>query len=55
MFSIVIGSGANIFIIIVAIIAGIAAGLTTTDFLKTKAKEKEWEEAENAESDSPAE
>jgi len=52
MLSIIIGSGANLFIIIVAILAGIGAGLTTTDYLKTKAKEKKWEEAEESNSDS---
>ena len=52
MFSIIVGSGANLFIIIVAILAGIGAGLTTTDYLKTKAKEKKWEEAEETNSES---
>ena len=52
MLSIIVGSGANLFIIIVAILAGIGAGLTTTDYLKTKAKEKKWEETDDSNSES---
>jgi len=43
MFLINIAFGANLFIIIVAILIGAGVGLSTTDFLKTKAREKEWE------------
>ena len=40
MFEQYIGSGANIFIAIVAVIIGFAAGLGYIDFLKTKKEEK---------------
>ncbi len=53
MLSIIIGSGANLFIIIVAILAGAAAGLTTTNYLKQKAKEKKWENSEDTSQESP--
>lgn len=39
-----IGSGANLFILIVAILAGLGAGISATDFLKQKEKEKEYED-----------
>ncbi len=50
----VVGFGANLFIIIVAILIGIGMGLTTIDFLRTKEKEKKWEKAdqENTENQS---
>ena len=38
MLGIVIGSGANVFIIIVAIIIGVITGISVTDVLKTKEK-----------------
>lgn len=41
-----IAPGANLFIIIVAVLVAAGAGLTATDFLRTKAREKEWEKAE---------
>ena len=46
MFLINIAPGANLFLIIVAILIGVAAGLTATDFLRVKAREKEWEDAD---------
>ncbi len=39
-FNQVIGDGANLFILIVAIVAGFAAGMAYTDFLKTKKEEE---------------
>ncbi len=39
MLGIIIGSGANTFIIIVAIIIGALTGISFTDALKTKEKE----------------
>lgn len=39
MLGIVIGSGANIFILIVAIIIGVLTGISITDILKTEEKE----------------
>jgi len=53
MFTIVVGSGANLFILIVAILMGVAAGLTTTNYLKTKAKEKKWENSEEPNQEAP--
>jgi len=41
MFEQYIGHGANVFIAIVAVIIGFAAGMGYTDFLKTKKKEEE--------------
>ena len=41
MLGIIIGSGANLFIIIVAILIGALTGLSFTDALKTKEKESE--------------
>ncbi len=41
MLGIVIGSGANLFILIFAIIVGIITGISVTDYLKTKEKPKE--------------
>lgn len=41
MLGIIIGSGANIFITIVAILIGVITGLSFTDVLKTKEKESE--------------
>ena len=38
MLGIVIGSGANVFIIIVAIIIGVITGISVTDVLKTEEK-----------------
>ena len=38
MLSMIIGSGANIFILIVVIIIGIITGISVTDILKTKEK-----------------
>ncbi|MCH8231516.1 MAG: hypothetical protein IIB82_02535 [Bacteroidetes bacterium] len=46
MFLINIAPGANLFLIIVAILIGVAAGLTAMDFLRVKAREKEWEDAD---------
>ncbi len=39
MLGLIIGSGANLFIIIVAILIGALTGLSITDSLKTKEKE----------------
>ena len=47
MFLTTIAWGANLFITIVVILIAFGAGLTVTDFLKTKKKEEEWQEAEN--------
>ena len=44
MFLITIAWGANLFITIVTLLIAFGAGLTVTDFLKTKEKEKDWEE-----------
>jgi hypothetical protein len=41
MFYQIIGEGANIFITIVAVIVGFIAGLSYTDFLKTKKQQEE--------------
>lgn len=41
MLSIIVGSGANIFVIIVAILIGIITGISVTDVLKSKEKESE--------------
>ncbi len=41
MLAITIGSGANIFIIIVAILIGAITGISVTDALKTKEQETE--------------
>lgn len=41
MLAIVIGSGANLFIIIVAILIGVITGISVTDVLKSKEKETE--------------
>ncbi len=41
MLSIIIGSGANLFIIIVAILIGLITGLSVTDILKLKEKDSE--------------
>jgi len=38
MLSIIIGAGANLFILIVAILIGIITGISTTDILKTEDK-----------------
>ena len=46
----VVGSGANLFILITAILIGIGVGLTTIDFLRTKEREKKMEEAEEEKS-----
>ena len=43
MFEQVIGSGANIFITIVAVIIGFVAALGYVDFLKVKKEEEEQE------------
>lgn len=44
MLGITIGAGANLFIIIVAILIAFIAGLSATDYLKQKEKEKEYED-----------
>jgi len=49
MFLINIAPGANLFLIIVAILIGAAAGLTTTNFLKTKVRGKEREDTDTDE------
>ena len=41
MLSMIIGSGANIFILIVVIIIGIITGISVTDILKTEEKSEE--------------
>ena len=41
MLSIVIGSGANLFILIVVILIGIITGVSFTDILKTKEKSED--------------
>jgi len=41
MLSIIIGSGANLFILIVVILIGAIAGLSFTDILKTKEKSED--------------
>lgn len=41
MLAITIGSGANLFIIIVAILIGVITGLSVTDALKSKEKDTE--------------
>ena len=41
MLSIIVGSGANLFVIIVAILIGIITGLSVTDALKSKEKGSE--------------
>ena len=38
-----IGSGANLFIIIVVLLLAFGAGISATDFLKQKDKEKDYE------------
>lgn len=38
MLSIIIGSGANLFILIVTILIGVITGISYTDILKTKEK-----------------
>lgn len=43
MLAATIGSGANLFILIAVLLIAFGAGLTTTDFLKTKEKEKAWD------------
>jgi len=40
MFQQFLGDGANLFIVIVAVIVGFAAAMGYTDFLKTKDEEK---------------
>ena len=39
LFSQIVGDGANLFVVIVAIIIGFAAGMGYTDYLKTKKEE----------------
>ncbi len=39
MLALIIGSGANLFILIVAILIGIITGISVTDILKTEDKE----------------
>ena len=39
-FNQVVGDGANLFVVIVAIIIGFAAGMVYTDYLKTKKEEE---------------
>lgn len=41
MLGIIVESGANLFIIIVAILIGVITGLSVTDVLKSKEKESE--------------
>ena len=41
MFNQVVGSGANAFLIIIAVLAGFVGGLAYTDYLKQKKKEQE--------------
>ncbi len=41
MLSMIIGSGANLFILIVVIIIGVITGLSVTDILKTKEKSED--------------
>jgi len=41
MLSIIIGTGANIFILIVVILIGIITGISFTDILKTKEKSED--------------
>ncbi len=43
MFDVVVGDGANLFVIIVCILAGAGAGIAATDFLKTKEENKDEE------------
>ena len=43
MFNQVVGSGANIFLIIVAVLVGFAAGLSFVDFKREKKKEQPGE------------
>ena len=40
LFNQVVGDGANLFVVIVAIIIGFAAGMGYIDYLKTKKEEK---------------
>ena len=39
IFNQIVGDGANLFVVIVAIIIGFAAGMGYTDYLKTKKEE----------------
>ncbi|GHM98528.1 hypothetical protein WSM22_00180 [Cytophagales bacterium WSM2-2] len=40
IFTQIVGDGANLFVVIVAIIAGFVAGMSYTDALKTQKEEK---------------
>jgi len=42
----ILQTGANFFVVIVAVVLAFVIGLTTTDYLKTKAKEKQLEDSE---------
>ena len=44
MLAAIVGNGANLFLIIFVILAGLGAGITTTDFLKTKEKAEQQEQ-----------
>ena len=39
-----VGSGANLFVLIAVILIAFGAGISATDFLKQKEKEKEYED-----------
>ncbi len=41
MLAIVVGAGANLFILIVAILIGVITGISYTDILKTKEKSED--------------
>lgn len=41
MFSIIVGAGANLFILIVVILIGVITGISFTDILKTKEKSED--------------
>lgn len=42
----IIGFGANVFVLIVIVLLAFAAGLSATDFLKTKDREEKHQEIE---------
>ena len=46
MLQIIIGFGANLFVLIVIVLLAFAIGLSTTDFLKTKDRDEKHQEIE---------
>jgi len=46
MLLIIVGFGANLFVLIVIVLLAFAAGLSVTDFLKTKDRDEKHQEIE---------